>query len=67
MTRPRLFRDDEGGFLSECQVCFKLVEIPRLTETQIREWQGGTLIQNAMPDIPRELREMLISGYCAKC
>lgn len=30
-------------------------------------WQAGELIQNAMPDMTSENREMLISGICPRC
>ena len=28
---------------------------------------GGELIQNAMPDLPKEVRELLISKTCGLC
>ena len=30
-------------------------------------WQEGELIQNALPDLTAEERELLISRYCNKC
>ena len=36
-------------------------ELP-ITEAQLWMWENGALIQNAMPDLPREDREFLISG-----
>lgn len=30
-------------------------------------WLSGEKIQNAMPDVPAEDREMLISGICPSC
>lgn len=32
------------------------------TQEQIDDWQSGTLIQNAMPNVSAEDREFLISG-----
>ena len=32
------------------------------TPDQYRAWREGKLIQDAMPDVPPELREFLISG-----
>jgi hypothetical protein len=29
---------------------------------QLEAWQGGELIQNAMPDLSAELREFLMTG-----
>lgn len=37
------------------------LEVP-CTEAQLHDWQNGTMIQNAMPDVPAELREFVISG-----
>jgi hypothetical protein len=30
-------------------------------------WLEGALIQDAMPDVSRDMREMFISGTCPKC
>ena len=30
-------------------------------------WRNGTLMQDAMPDMPKEYREMFISGTCPSC
>jgi len=37
------------------------------TQAQLREWINGKLIQHAMPDVPKEEREMLLSGICGAC
>jgi hypothetical protein len=37
------------------------LEVP-CTEAQLAAWQSGQLIQHAMPNVPAELREFLISG-----
>lgn len=31
------------------------------------DWQNGTLIQSALPELPKELREQLISGTHPSC
>lgn len=31
------------------------------------KWIGGELIQKAMPTVPSESREFLISGMCPEC
>lgn len=36
-------------------------EIP-VTQEQINNWQSGTLIQDAMPNVSSEDREFLITG-----
>ena len=33
-----------------------------VTNEQIQSWEGGALIQNAMPQLNQEQREWLISG-----
>ena len=38
------------------------LEVP-CTQEQLDAWRCGTLIQNAMPNVPHELREFLISGF----
>lgn len=30
-------------------------------------WSNGALIQNALPEVPLEQREILISGMCSVC
>lgn len=30
-------------------------------------WRTGTLIQNAIPELSKETRELLITGVCADC
>ena len=50
----------------QCTSCGEYLEVP-VTEEQIKEWRGGTLIQKAMPNIPPAQRELFISGTCGKC
>lgn len=39
-----------------------------LTEKQLEEYYGGTkLIQNIFPELPAEVRELLLSGMCGVC
>ncbi len=33
-----------------------------VTKQQVEAWQGGELIQNAMPDLSSEMREFIVSG-----
>ena len=37
------------------------MEIP-CTEAQLTAWHNGMLIQDAMPNVPTELREFLMTG-----
>jgi hypothetical protein len=35
--------------------------------TNYFRWRNGELVQNAFPEIPREGRELLVSGSCDAC
>lgn len=50
----------------ESTSCHRNFEVPATPE-QIAAWHDGALIQNAMPDISEDLRELLISGTCGQC
>lgn len=39
----------------------KSLEIP-VTQTQISDWESGTLIQNAMPNLSADEREFIMTG-----
>lgn len=47
----------------ECKKTFP-VTVPRIGYIA---WKAGVLIQDAMPDVPRETREMLITGIDPEC
>lgn len=49
-----------------CRTCNKEYEINANTQDLI-DWQDGKHIQNAMPYVPADLRELLISGICGNC
>lgn len=49
-----------------CRFCLKLLDLP-VTEEQLAKWKSGVLIQNAIPDLSPEMRELLISGLCGEC
>lgn len=40
---------------------------PELSLSGFRAWCGGTNIQDALPEVPAPLRELLISGTCDAC
>ena len=59
-------------FLVNCVECGKTVEIEfseRDLDGYERRFMFGEriLIQEALPDVPRELREMFLSGLCPDC
>lgn len=37
-----------------------------ISQKQLEKWQGGELIQHAMPNINSDEREFLISGYTSE-
>lgn len=50
-----------------CVMCGKTHEV-ELNSFEFDMWyDGGVLIQKAMPNEPAEVREFLISGICPKC
>lgn len=52
--------------LLTCKTCKNEIEVPA-TEAQIIAWQNGKLIQDAMPNVPAELRELFLSHICPTC
>ena len=49
-----------------CPFCGN-VTLLSVVEEDFQKWQGGALIQDAMPYMDRESRETLISGICLEC
>ena len=49
-----------------CCECDVVVDVP-VVSSEFDAWQNGELIQNAMPDLNTDDREMLISKTCPKC
>ena len=49
-----------------CLQCGTTVHISVL-QPDFEKWQGGELIQNAMPYLSPDEREILISGTCGPC
>ena len=39
---------------------------PPITEDQLSAWQGGTVIQTAMPQLPADEREFVMTGVTAE-
>jgi hypothetical protein len=46
-----------------CDAVYTFVVLPEAYES----WQNGAFVQDAFPSMPREWREMLISGTCPSC
>lgn len=68
MIRELMIINKEGQTyaLLRCQWCPTQIECP-INLDAVEKWRQGELIQNAMPDLSKDLREMLISGTCPKC
>lgn len=49
-----------------CRICHQDFTVP-CTDTQYKAWKSGELIQRAMPNLPADERELLISGICGSC
>ncbi len=49
-----------------CMRCDREYLLP-VDEEQLRRWESGELIQNAMPNLPAPDRELFISGTCGVC
>ena len=49
-----------------CRVCKNQVEMKVYVE-DVTAWENGELIQNAMPYLSADEREVLISGTCGPC
>lgn len=50
----------------ECNSCKELHQIEVYAE-DLQAWENGKLIQEAMPYLPPDIRELMISGICGKC
>lgn len=50
----------------QCRVCKEYIQISA-TPSQVQAWKEGLLIQKAMPNVPADERELLISGICGSC
>lgn len=57
---------DEMVLEAKCDRCAENHQL-RVNEQDYIDWQNGKHIQDAMPYIPAEAREVLISGICGEC
>jgi len=55
----------------DCRICRKTIEVALTPEqyTRYEMWRSGkiTHIQDALPELPADQRELFISGTCAVC
>lgn len=53
--------------IAACRTCGRDYVVS-CTEAEYLDWKDNNrLIQNAMPHVPKEERELLISGTCGEC
>ena len=55
-----------SNYVLECVSCSQEKSI-EANPRDVESWRGGELIQNAMPYLDADQREMFISGTCPKC
>lgn len=52
----------------QCFVCGKIHEYSfDIQPSQYTDWLGGVLIQNAMPELEPDEREIMMTGICYSC
>ena len=51
---------------AQCVSC-KDTHVLMVSNHDLKRWKGGELIQDAMPYLSADERELLISGTCKKC
>ena len=61
LAHPRNMRLDVS-----CVACGGLVSIA-VNASDLQKWIGGKLLQDAMPYLNDDEREILISGHCGAC
>ena len=49
-----------------CRHCQQVTDLT-VSVKGFADWQGGELIQNALPELSADQRELLISGTCPTC
>ena len=50
-----------------CRICEKVRTIPNVSVEGLEKWNKGVNIQEALPDLNADQRELLISQTCPEC
>ena len=50
-----------------CPFCGTKNKPIEVNDDHYKAWQDGVLIQNAMPELTREEREIVKTGICGEC
>jgi len=55
-----------SNYVLECVACSQEKSIAA-NSSDVEAWRNGKLIQNALPYLDADQREMFISGVCGEC
>ena len=67
MTTTKQQKGEEmSNYVLECVTCSQEKSI-EANPRDVESWRDGELIQNAMPYLDADQREMFISGVCDSC
>lgn len=68
MTKHQTISTEDGNTIvsAECIDCHETKSFTVSTSGYDR-WAKGQVIQRALPEVPEDDREILISGQCGKC
>lgn len=64
ITSPNM--ENEATILTTCPFC-KQNQIVNVDAEGYNRWRRGELIQNALPNLSSDIRELLMTGTCSKC
>lgn len=67
--RPHIVAYDvqTGEVMVQCRLCQTDYHIVKVDPEMMEAWLDGKLIQNVMPHLTKQERELLISGTCDLC
>jgi hypothetical protein len=58
---------DDYVCLEVACTCCDIVHLIGTSLTGYMSWRAGAFVQEAFPEVPKEYREMFISGTCPEC
>lgn len=68
LIRPRtVFKATICSVEVTCRHCEKVRTIPNVSVEGLEKWANGENIQDALPDLNEDQRELLISQTCPEC
>tara|TARA_R100001244_G_scaffold116626_1_gene86742 strand:- start:1577 stop:1801 length:225 start_codon:yes stop_codon:yes gene_type:complete len=66
MTTTKQKGEKMSNYVLECVACSQEKSIAA-NSSDVEAWRNGKLIQNALPYLDADQREMFISGVCGEC